>query len=211
MVAVSSCREPIHFRGLSQKREMRKLAHIGETLVYYFVYLCNTEGSRDGMIILHARKHQTLCLDERQRDILVGCILGDAYIAQRGKIQIEHCSAQKSYVDWKYEQLKSISYGEPKQVVRFDTRYQHETSSYRFWTRQFFRDWRARFYIERRKIVPEDLGEFSPLTMAIWYMDDGSLSEKHHMILSTDNFTDLERHHLIALLQTSFQVRSMRP
>ena len=32
---------------------------------------------------------------------------------------------------------------------------------------------RKSFYVNRRKVIPEDLG-LTPLAMAVWFMDDGS-------------------------------------
>lgn len=44
------------------------------------------------------------------QQIVIGCILGDGYIMKSGCLQIEQSVKQKEYVEWKYEQLKSIVY-----------------------------------------------------------------------------------------------------
>ena len=160
------------------------------------------------MLILRARKNLELHVSKEQVDILIGCILGDAYIERRGKIQIEHSGAQKDYTAWKYEKLQSISYGSPKKVIRTDNRNGKEYSSYRFWTRQFFRSWRDRFYPDGKKIIPSDLQDLSPVTMAIWYMDDGSLADNKRIVLSTDSFDEKSHERLLKLLKSSFGVRS---
>lgn len=158
------------------------------------------------MIILRARKNVRLSVSEEQSDILIGCILGDAYITKLGKVQIEQGDRQAAYVWWKYEKLRSISYGPPRRVVRYDKQDKRTTISYRFWTRQFFREWRQRFYSGGRKVIPSDLVHLSPLTMAVWYMDDGSLREDRRVILSTESFDLDERKRIKALLETSFDV-----
>ena len=160
------------------------------------------------MLILRARKNQTLIVSQEQRDILVGCILGDAYIEKRGKIQIEHSDAQKEYVTWKYNKLQDISYGPPKQVSRLDKRYGKTYYSYRFWTRQFFRSFRDEFYVDKKKIFPPSIVEISPITMATWYMDDGSLADGNRIILSTDSFDEESRRRLCNVLQRSFGVQT---
>jgi hypothetical protein len=122
------------------------------------------------------------------------------------KSKIEHCDAQKDYTAWKYEMLKIISYGAPKKVTRFDKRSDREYVSYRFWTRQFFRTWRSRFYPDGKKIVPSDLQALPLQTMAIWYMDDGSLADHKRMLLSTDSFDKESIGRLLILLNSNFSV-----
>ena len=119
-------------------------------------------------MILTARKNLKLDVSDRQVEILIGCLLGDAYLTKLGKIQIEQSDKQKEYIDWKYQELVSISYGPPKEVVRFEKADNRVTKSSRFWTRQYFRSWRDKFYRNNRKIFPNDLAEWiSPLSIAI--------------------------------------------
>src|SRR3989344_7256300 len=101
---------------------------------------------RNYMLELTARKNQKLIVSDRQLNILVGCLLGDAYIHPRGQIQIAQTSKQFPYVMWKYEELKSLAYGLPTKVERFDKRYSKSYSQTRFWLRQYFRSWREIFY-----------------------------------------------------------------
>ncbi len=53
-------------------------------------------------MIFTARKNLKLEVSDKQMQILVGCLLGDAYITKSGKIQIEQCDKQKEYVVWKH-------------------------------------------------------------------------------------------------------------
>ncbi len=46
-------------------------------------------------MIFTARKNLKLDVSDRQVQILVGCLLGDAYITKLGKIQIEQSDKQK--------------------------------------------------------------------------------------------------------------------
>jgi len=156
------------------------------------------------MLTLTARKNLILKVTKQQSDILIGCILGDAYITKSGKIQIEQSDKQIDYVNWKYNQLEKICYGLPKKVIRYDKRYNKNYISYRFWTRQFFRNWRKRFYLENKKIFP--LESISPLTLAVWYMDDGCLNENKRIILSTDNFNEEDRTKIKNLFKKDFDI-----
>ena len=50
-------------------------------------------------------------------------------------------------------------------------------------------DFRVRFYRDHRKVVPEDLA-LTPLSMAVWFMDDGSRksSQCRGLYLNTQGF-----------------------
>lgn len=142
-------------------------------------------------MVLTARKNLRLYVSDKQREILVGGLLGDAYITKLGKIQIEQCSKQLDYINWKYQELKSISYpNPPKEIIRHEKRDNNRvTKSFRFWTRQYFRGWRDKFYIDNKKIFPIDLVPWvSPLSIAVWFMDDGSYDKKYNCIFSTESF-----------------------
>lgn len=148
----------------------------------------NTVGSLEPPQILFARKNLELRLSKRQREILVGCILGDAYIASLGKVRIEHSVKQREYVDWKHEELHSLCYlGGPRTITHtLLTQPGKEYKAIFFLLRQYFRPWRAIFYRGREKIFPENL-KLSPLSLAVWYMDDGCWTGKK-CVISTESF-----------------------
>ena len=138
------------------------------------------------MLELRRRKNKVLTVTSRQEEILIGSLLGDAHITVRGQIQFEQSIHQKEYLLWKHQELLSISYKNVSFVKRFDRRYQHETVSYRFWTRQYFISWRQKYYLKNKKIIPRDI-QLTPLSLAIWYMDDGCYSD-NKCIIATDGF-----------------------
>ena len=150
---------------------------------------------------LIARKNQKLVINSRQEDIIIGSLLGDAYITRRGQIQFEQSGKQKEYLYWKHQELGSISYKNISKVERFDKRFSKRYISYRFWTRQYFLSWREKFYKDDKKIVPKDI-RLTPLSLAIWYMDDGCLSD-NHCIIATDGFSKED----IIFLQDAFLKR----
>lgn len=142
------------------------------------------------MLEFSARSCQKLKVTNRQMEIIMGCLLGDAYIHPRGQIQIEHSLKQFPYLNWKYKELCSLAYGFPSRVERFDQRYQKTYSSNRFWLRQFFRPLRLIFYPKGKKIFPkgEILKYFTNLSLAVWHMDEGNLSNKKDVKIATDGF-----------------------
>lgn len=146
----------------------------------------NTVGSLEVPITLHARKRLVFKLSQRQQEVLIGCILGDAYISPLGKIRIEQSVKQREYIRWKFNELSSISYpAKPGEIIHV----LHGSKEYHsvfFLLMQYFRVWRAIFYDGKSKIFPSNL-PLSPLTLAVWYMDDGCWTGKKCLI-STESF-----------------------
>jgi len=141
----------------------------------------NPVGSLEVPNVLQARRNLLLELSQRQKEILIGCILGDAYISPLGKIRIEQSTKQRDYVDWKYQELQSLCYGaQPREIIHILPTGKEHTSVF-FLLRQYFRPWRSIFYEGRVKIFPRDLPR-SPLSLAVWYMDDGCWTGKKALI-----------------------------
>lgn len=169
----------------------------------------NTEGSRVLTRVFTARKNLTLKLTTRQLSIVLGSVLGDAYIHRRGKICFEHGAFQKDYLFWKYHELKSAAYPKVSKVVRHDRRLDTPTISWRFYLRQYFRPLRRAFYPDDKKVVPLQLQQwFSPLLIAVWYMDDGYLENNAYPFLMTEGFATNDIQRLVFLLHTMQQIES---
>lgn len=145
------------------------------------------------------RRNLKLQLSDRQSQILIGSVLGDGYIYQLGKIQLEHSDHQQEYLKWKYQELQNLAYKAISKVERVDKRSGKIYISYRFWLRQYFRSWRQYFYEGSIKTFPSSL-RISPLSLAVWYMDDGSYSDKK-FILSTESFNKLSLERIIKELE----------
>lgn len=146
----------------------------------------NTVGSLEVPIILRARKRLVLELSQRQQEILIGCILGDAHISPLGKIRIEQSVKQRDYIEWKYQELSSISYAAQPREITHVLHGNKEYHSIFFLLRQYFRAWRAIFYDGKIKTFPQNL-RLTPLTLAVWYMDDGCFTGTKSLI-STESF-----------------------
>ena len=80
---------------------------------------------------------------------------------------------------------------------------------YRFFTRSLpvFTDFYLRFY-KKQKTIPEDLN-LSVLTLAVWYMDDGSKSHRS-CYLNTQQFTSIDQELLINKLQKRHNLQPNR-
>ena len=175
---------------------MKNLAHIGEHLLdvrYYFgnnrIKMVNTEGSRNLSQELKIRKHIVKSLSHRQVEILVGSLLGDGYIHPLGKMCFEQAENQYGYLLWKYSELKNFAYPKIAKVSRFDKRSGKYTHSYRFFLKQYFQSWRQIWYPEGAKRIPNNIeGWFTPLSLAVWYMDDGHYDKGKSALFSSENF-----------------------
>ena len=125
-------------------------------------------------------------LTEVQESIIVGKLLGDGSLRRKKNtlLEINHSSRQKEYVYWLYEQLKTIVLTPPKLRKSGNNRF-----SYRFTTASIkelnssFED----FYLRKSyKSVPITL-KLNGLSLAIWFMDDGSKS-RDTVYLNTQQF-----------------------
>lgn len=158
--------------------------------------------------ILTARRFQKLLVTERQKEILIGSILGDGYIYPAGKIQLEQSVKQTEYLFWKFAELRELAYpGQPQYVNRFDTRTGKQYSSYRFWLRQYFRSWRTIFYLGKVKVFPGKL-ILTPLMVAVWYMDDGSFSD-NSCVISAESFSKQSLEIAQKEFWNQFQIRTI--
>jgi len=120
-------------------------------------------------------------LNNEQKAILIGMILGDTYLQRTGKknarLRLEHSVKQKEYLLWKVSKFPQLFQGQPKYIIR-----QHPISGgiYRYCRHQSNANpelgkWRLRFYRDGKKKIPENLKDYLKdlLSLAVWYMDDG--------------------------------------
>lgn len=167
----------------------------------------NPVGSLEVPIVLHARKQLVLELSKRQQEILIGCILGDAHIRPLGKIWIEQSVKQREYIKWKYNELSSLCYtAQPREIwhtLSNGKRYQ----SLFFLLRQYFRPWRGIFYDGKQKVFPRNL-PLTPLSLAVWYMDDGCWTGTKSLI-STESFKGKYRQYMRNALLRQYKIETV--
>ncbi len=147
-----------------------------------------------------------------QKEVLVGLLLGDGSLEFDGchgtRLQVKQADCRKDYVYWLYEHFANITKTVPKQ--RPDTRQWYFGTRYR----TDLEELRQQFYVNRRKVVPRNISEMplTPLSIAVWFMDDGHLdyrARSHYAYrISTDSFTSNEVELLREMLQVRFGIRS---
>src|SRR3989344_1942934 len=121
------------------------------------------------------RKMKRIVLDEYQKAVIVGSILGDAYLEANWsktnyRMGIRHSVDQSEYVQWLYEILKPLVLPPPQYYER--TR----STWFRTISHPELSQWQKIFYRDKKKIIPETIREYlaNPVTIAIWFMDDGN-------------------------------------
>lgn len=156
-----------------------------------------------------------LKISSRQKQIIIGKLLGDGHLeTANGKtyrLKIEHSFNQRPYVDWLYQELKSLASAEPKLKLQsvnnveykkywFNT---HYSGSFRFYAQQFYQG--------RQKVAPRLIGRWlTPLALAVWFMDDGSIKSKECQgkILNTQSFDAVSLERLRQAIHKNFRIQT---
>lgn len=158
------------------------------------------------------RKTNKDYISKHQQEIIIGTVLGDGYLEFNGfhgtRLQIKQQEKYKDYVFWFFDQLKNLCISAPKQR-KDNNQWYFSTKSLEKLTNLY-----QIFYPQGRKKVPKNITELlvSPISLAIWYMDDGCLDfrpkEHYSFILNTDSFTLKDSLLLRKALERNFQIES---
>ena len=118
--------------------------------------------------------------NKESRNLLIGLLIGDGTISNNNVFKIAHCEAQKDYLEWKINQLKScgirnngiksyiktkgFNIGVPVYYTQLNT-----IPFIKVLRRVFYK---GKHIIGNRKL----LNRLSAKEIAIWYMDDGHIN-----------------------------------
>ncbi|OGY99038.1 MAG: hypothetical protein A2945_02770 [Candidatus Liptonbacteria bacterium RIFCSPLOWO2_01_FULL_52_25] len=149
-----------------------------------------------------------LTLSVLQREALVGSILGDGCLVANSwkknyRLKMDHCDFQRRYLLWKYEIFKNFTLSPPRK------REQTNAWSFRTISHPVLTQYRNLFYPNGKKVVPESINELltAPISIAVWYMDDGALNwRKDALLLNTQSFTYEENERLRQCLKDNFGI-----
>ena len=157
-----------------------------------------------------------LKLSQKQREVLIGLMLGDACLETQNKgrtyrLKVEQSEQHRKYVYHLYELFKEwvltpprgrevISRGCKSINLVFQT---VSHGSFRFYAHQFYKD--------GRKQVPKLIHRWlTPVSLAYWFMDDGSIKSKESkgVILNTHAFYRSEIERLVRALESVFGLQA---
>lgn len=153
-------------------------------------------------------------LTDQQQAILIGSLLGDGRLECRSlggtaRFRVHHADSHRELVFWKYNYFRELVCSAPWYNDWLDKRFDQ---TYRSWffhtiTTDLFRPAWTRFYTLGKKQIPEDIiQDLSPLTMAVWIMDDGCLAG-NSIILNTQSFSSREQDLLLKALDQRYGIQ----
>lgn len=114
---------------------------------------------------------------------LIGLMLGDGYLEAKNNksaiLRLKYSQRSLNYLRWLREILSTGLQLSEIKLRKTSGQYEcYSTSS-----RELMK-WKEIFYSRKKKIIPKNIDELlvSPLSLAIWYQDDGCLDyrEKYH-------------------------------
>jgi len=129
-------------------------------------------------------------LTQVQQELVMGSLLGDGWMQATSeasaRFQEGHSLAQEDYLRWKLAIMKPYSSSITSIQKRTETSL-YEGKSFSTSSCPQLRPFYDLFYPapDRKRKFPENLPDLmSPLMLAIWYMDDGSLKSTYHPSLT---------------------------
>jgi len=154
----------------------------------------------------------SLELNDMQREVLVGVLLGDAHLeTQNGgrtyRVKFEYGVKQREYAFHLYEIFRSWILT-PPQVKQDAT---HNNIWFQTVSHSAFRFYAHQFYDGKRKCVPKLLHRYlTGRAIAYWYMDDGSIKsrESKGVIFNTHGFVRSDVLRLMDVLRSSFALEA---
>lgn len=160
---------------------------------------------------------KSLNLTPRQQDVLIGSILGDGnlrILKKEAFLTISHSEKQLKYVNWKYEVFRDWVLTEPREESRvYYKDNQRQLVSWRWSTvsHPVITNYYFLFYRNGVRMIPDEIDSIliSPLTLAIWYMDDGSRKPYGKgAFLHTQSFSIPDQKKLMRCLIKNFGIKT---
>ena len=166
-------------------------------------------------MIDQTKNRDPVSLSDRVRAIILGSILGDGSLKlnegyRNARFSFRHSVVQEEYFRWKVDQLKDIS-SESSVFRQADDGGYSKNEKLRYQSRalelltEIFRlaNQRNQFHIRRKW-----LNMLTPLSLAVWWLDDGSIvGNARKGVLCTDGF---EKESVIVLAQYLEKVWKVR-
>jgi len=150
-----------------------------------------------------------IAFTQEQRDFLIGTLLGDGCVHQKGKsyyLYISHCEKQKDLVLWKKAILGNLVNVVNKII---DKRGNSIMYSFATVVHNNFNFFYKLFYENNKKVIKENLINYlTPLSLAVWIMDDGSLNKNVNLRFHTEGFSETEQKILQNILKIKFDIKS---
>lgn len=153
---------------------------------------------------------ETLKLSGRQRNVLVGLLLGDGHLETQNngrtyRLKVEQSFLKKDYVDWIYDIFQDFVLHSPRE--NFTTT--KKNLCFSTVSHGAFRFYAHQFYEGKKKKVPKKIHTLlTPEGLAVWFMDDGSVKSKEcrGRIFNTQGFEKEDVLLLMSVLRKKFGI-----
>ena len=156
----------------------------------------------------------TLKLTRKQREILVGLMLGDGHLETQNcgrtyRLKLEYSVNNHEYCHHLYEVFRDWVLTPPKEKRKSSNGHLSSNIAFSTVSHGAFRFYAQQFYRDGRKIVPSTMNKLlTPRGLAYWFMDDGSIksSQSKGIILNTQGFDRREVGMLVDMLNIQFNL-----
>jgi len=150
---------------------------------------------------------------QRQKDICLGSLLGDAYLRPSGNnaaLSFTHGQKQLDYLRWKYDEFSNFVTAKEFYSCQNEFRGNRPTFSFSTVSHPFLGWARKLCYPEgRKKVSSLWLSQLSALSLAVWYMDDGSINKRYRtIVLCTNSFSVEEQQLIIEYFKNSWGIEA---
>lgn len=184
------------------------------TLNFSHKYYSST--STKGVKRLTKKEREKICLTDKEKEVLVGLLLGDAHIQQRlstGNSRLRYAQTVKhdAYFYHVFDLFKKYCTVDFNVIegshLNSTTKMSYKSLTFLTISLPCFNEYRNIFYLNNTKIVPKNIKDLlTPVGLAYWIMDDGS-KIKNGLHLNTYGFTLEEVELLVKVLMNKFGLK----
>jgi len=214
---------------LLSNKEIGKKLGINKSTVTYYLHKNNIYRDRKLLQKFNNTNRNTdIIITERCKEIFIGTLLGDSSITKyrrnvesikilNSRITCGHSLKQKEYVLYLKQLLEiegmKMNYTETNRIFNSNIEGRLITTYGRCdlsTSRNIeFNNWRNVWYPNNVKIIPKNIENyFTPLCIAIWFMDDGSKNNSSYY-LHTEGFVLEDINYLKNLLFTKYNIETV--
>jgi len=168
------------------------------------------------------QRHHKQNLSLTEKEFLIGTLLGDGHLRWRNKtskksypqLMLEQSIKHHEYIIWLKDQMNDWLFNpkkELKQITKPNKKTNKTYYSYAFTTicHPVFIEFYNGFYKDKKSINIEFISKyFSKLSLAVWLMDDGTISKNRNIMLCSHNFTKMDNELLSKFLNDKFNLSS---
>ena len=205
-------RQMIQTEALTPRQVAQKLGYGPEGWSNIYKY-CRDYGIDFDFSINHELR--AVSFTQRQKEIALGSLLGDAYLRPSSpstfSLSFTHGEKQKSYLDWKRAEFANFVTQDAYYCNTRSFRGNLPTYSFSTITHPYLTELHELCYGSGRKRVTQEWLELlSPLSLAVWYLDDGSINKRYHtIVLCTNSFSEEEQTLIVDWFSGRFDIRAV--